>query len=144
MDQLPGVDEYAKALQVESGMGMTPVEYIERNYDNWKYRSWEGSGVIFIQVINRFTDRRTPGSEFSGSSGHDQCMIRIKNDIRAHTEDEAANVYHCWWCAEGQAHRCTDCNAEVTHMAGYYCLACYDSMCEEDAMEALEEGAIDR
>lgn len=107
------------------------IAWLEKDYDDWKYHSWENSnGLRFTTVIGRSLARsiRNPDNPMSCGPGHDQPMIRIKDDTPLVDEGDVAaveEIYHCFTCVERGGHRCNDCNAPVPCMTGYYCVPCW-------------------
>lgn len=105
---------------------LTPVEWLERDYDDWKIHIFPYDGAIVMLVRQRRTYRHDEAGVFANGPGHDQMMIRLKTDSFCSDED-AGSYYWCHYCA-AKDHICGRCSEDIPHMAGGYCAECWDAL----------------
>lgn len=108
------------------------VEWLEFPYDKWKFDTvalyeegdWGREGAEPAAWLVRVEGRSAAGT-ITGGPGHDQAMIRLKDDLGrvADMSDEEANdAGWCQRCTDG--HKCKLCNRQVPHMAMGVCVPC--------------------
>lgn len=105
---------------------LSPVEFLEADYDSWKFHRWTVGNVQYITVVGRTMARQAGhGGRLGNGPAHDQCMIRLKTDTQLDTDAEAQDRYHCNICSHGYQHECAFCEERITHMAMGECLECW-------------------
>lgn len=113
------------------------VEYLECTYDAWEFKEIplfeEGdfrAGAQPAAYLVRVMGRRTNPDAMAGmrgGPGHDQAMIKLKDDLGRYVDatDEMFNqALWCSRCPDG-SHKCYNCGSPLSHMAVGTCPECW-------------------